>query len=657
MPTPLWTPSPERIADARMTHFRQWVASIDGVELADYEALHAWSIRDVGHFWNRFRVYTDLIAEGSSEPALASTSMPGATWFPNLRLNFAENVLERGWTGPALVSRIEGREERTEMSFAQVREAVGQCARGLSRLGVGVGDRVAGYVANVPEAIVAALACARIGAVWSSASPDFGLPALVDRFGQVEPVVLVASTHYRYKGRRFDTAEVMAQVKAHVPSVQHLIAIPYPDGDRPDVSWADLDWEELLRDGEEAVPSYERLPFDHPLYILFSSGTTGRPKCIVHGAGGTLLQHRKELSLHTDLSAESRLLYFTTCGWMMWNWQLTALSLGTTVVLYDGNPAYPGLPAIWRTVNEERVTHFGTSGRHIETCMKALSPSDLDQLNGLPHTATVLYTGSPLSEAGYRWVYERLAPDVHLAGISGGTDIVSCFVLGVPTKPVYAGEIQSRGLGVDAVAFDEEGESVVGEAGELVCRQPLPSMPTSFLNDPGQARYRDAYFDAYAGLWRHGDYVTFTERGGCIIHGRSDATLNPGGVRIGSAELYAALDPLDFVTGAAAVGWKPPGQADEVIVLFVTMPAGRVLDPSAEQSIRAAIRSRTSPRHVPRHVFQLSELPVTRSGKTVELSIKALLAGRPVKNRKALANPGALDEVEYIARRLNASIP
>ena len=654
MTQPLWTPSDERIRRSHMTDFHEWVSERAGRTLSSYLDLHDWSCSDVARFWRLFLEYTNLDFQGSPDPPMQPGSMPGVRWFENIRLNFAKNVLERGFEGPAIVYRIEPDDGRPhdrdgfggELSFNDLRRLVARAVRALRSAGVRPGDRVAGLMANVPEAVVAALACSAVGATWSSASPDFGLHAVTDRFGQVEPVLLFATTHYRYRGKTFETARVVEQMKSAIPSIRRIVSVPYPvdDGAMP----GDEDWHAFLGPDNDPPLEYETLPFDHPLYIMFSSGTTGAPKCMIHGAGGTLLQHRKEHQLHCDLGVGDRLLYFTTCGWMMWNWQLSALSVGSTIVCYDGSPAWPSLTALWEGVQETGATHFGTSGRHIEASMKGLPDTAIADLGGLPDTRTIMYTGSPLSEAGYEWMYRCVKKDVHLAGIAGGTDIISCFVLGNPNLPVYPGEIQCKGLGVDVRSFDEEGRSIVGEPGELVCVKPMPSMPTGFLNDAGHERYRDAYFDSYPGVWRHGDYITITERGGVVIHGRSDATLNPGGVRIGSSELYGALDTLDFVAGAVAVGWTPPGRSDEEIVLLVALASDRSLDDEAVKAIKDAIRETCSPKHVPRHIFRIAEIPVTRSGKTVELSVKAILAGQSVQNRTALANPEVLAEIEKI---------
>jgi acetoacetyl-CoA synthetase len=654
----LWTPSETAVRRTRMTAFTEWLSQRTGRKFPDYASLHQWSIEHLEEFWEAFLEFTGLMTHAPAYQVLDRHAMPGAHWFSGMQLNFAENILAQGFSGPAIVSCVEpvsGAPEGNGLwgcaySFEQLRHLVARCARGLRAAGIGPGDRVAGYVANVPEAIVACLACASLGAIWSSASPDFGLAALCDRFMQVEPKLVFASTHYRYNGRTFRTDEVVKALHHNLPSVQSIVSIPYPV-DEAHIH-GDVAWENFLGADDTPDLSFTSVPFEHPLYILFSSGTTGAPKCIVHGTGGTLLQHRKEQELHTNLGPGDSLLYFTTCGWMMWNWQLTALSLGVTLYLYDGNPGFPDVPALWRMVEALGITHFGSSGRYIESCMKHQPVVQPGSLGPMSKLRTVLYTGSPLSASGYRWIYATIKSDVHLAGICGGTDIISCFILGHPNLPVIAGEMQCKGLGVDVVALDEEGKPVLGKPGELVCRQPLPCMPLGFLNDPDGSRYYHAYFDVYPGLWQHGDYVEFTPHGGVIVYGRSDATLNPAGVRIGSAEIYAALDSLSEVIGAVVVGWKPPDRSDEVIVLCVVPAPGHGLDAALEQKICRSIREQTSPRHVPHHLFPISEVPVTRSGKPVELSVKAILAGREVANREALANPHVLEEFGQIRQEL-----
>ncbi len=654
----LWKPSEAAIRRTRMTAFTGWLSQRTGRTFADYQTLHQWSIEHLEAFWDAFREFTGIIAHTPHHQVLDRRIMPGAHWFAGMQLNFAENILGRDFSGPAIVACVEPASGDPEgdglygsaYTFAQLRDLVARCARGLRAAGIEPGDRVAGYVANVPEAIIACLACASLGATWSSASPDFGLAALCDRFTQVEPKLVFASTHYRYNGRTFRTDEVVHALHQHLPSVQTIVSIRYPV-DEAHIA-GDVAWEDFLGPDDTPELSFTPVPFEHPLYILFSSGTTGAPKCIVHGTGGTLLQHRKEQELHTDLGPGDSLLYFTTCGWMMWNWQLSALSLGVTLYLYDGNPGYPDVPALWRIVEALGVTHFGTSGRYIESCMKQQPAVQPGSLGSMAKLRTVLYTGSPLSPSGYRWIYETVRSDVHLAGICGGTDIISCFMLGNPNLPVIAGEMQCKGLGVDVVAFDEDGHPVRGEPGELVCRQPLPCMPQRFLNDADGSRYYHAYFDVYRGLWRHGDYVEFTPNGGALVYGRSDATLNPAGVRIGSAEIYAALDRVPEITGAVVVGWTPADRSDEVIILCAVLAPGQRLEATLEQKIRNAIREQTSPRHVPQHIFAISEVPVTRSGKPVELSVKAILAGRPISNREALANPQVLQEFEQIRQEL-----
>ncbi len=657
----LWQPSKRRIANSNMTHFQKYLEQKTGKQFANYLQLHEWSTSHIEAFWESFVEFASVRYNGKYQEVITTHKMPGARWFPGMQLNYAENMLSPQLQGVAVKAFLEpepGQEDApvtpyAEFTFAELRTAVARCASALRRAGIRKGDRVAGYIANVPEAIIASLACAALGAIWSSASPDFGLEALCDRFGQVEPKLVFATTHYDYGGKTHKTTRVVQQLKDRLPTLERTVAVPYPRG-AVEAS-PGMSWEDFLQQGNDSELSLEQVEFSDPLYIMFSSGTTGAPKCMVHATGGTLLQHQKEHLLHCDLKAGDALLFFTTCGWMMWNWQLSALSVGSTICLYDGSPGYPSLNGIWQVVDQAGVTHFGTSGRFVESCMKQYADSADSSKQSFAEfhsLKSVMYTGSPLSPDGFKWIYTAIKQDVHLAGISGGTDIVSCFILGNPNLPVYAGEIQCKGLGVDVVALDEQGEVVAQQPGELVCRKPIPSMPVYFLDDPDGEKYRQAYFDTYPGLWRHGDYVEFTETGGVFVHGRSDATLNPGGVRIGSAEIYSVLSKIEKVLGSVVVGWKPPGQSDEVVLLFVVLPANRKLDLNLETHIRQTLRSHLSPRHVPSHIFQISEIPQTRSGKTVELSVKAVLTGKQVTNRDALANPDVLIEFEHLKGEL-----
>ena len=637
----LWQPSPERIADANLTRFAALVRERHGLNAGDYAALHRWSIEDRAAFWTAIWEYGAVIGDRGDGPALVDGDrMPGAQWFPAARLNFAENLLRRRDDAPGIVFRGEDR-VRISLSFRQFHDAVSMVAQGLRAAGVAKGDRVAGYLPNMPEAVIAMLATASIGAIWSSASPDFGVQGVVDRFGQIAPKVLFSADGYFYGGKRHDSIRRLAPITAQVPSIERIVVVPYTTH-APDVSAVEkaVTLDEFVAGRTPADIEFERLPFDHPLYIMYSSGTTGAPKCIVHGAGGTLLQHIKELALHSDVKRGERILYFTTCGWMMWNWQVSALACGATLALYDGSPFYPDGNALFDFVAEEGIEIFGTSAKYIDAVKKAgLAPAGTHDLSKLK---AILSTGSPLVPESFDFVYESIKRDLCLSSISGGTDIISCFVVGNPTAPVHRGEIQCLGLGLDVHAFDNDGRSVTGEKGELVCTRAFPSMPVGFWNDPGGRKYHDAYFARFDNVWCHGDYVEITERGGVIIYGRSDAVLNPGGVRIGTAEIYRRVEQLDEVAEALVIGQQ--WDDDVRVVLFVILQGGIELDEALESKIRSHIRATATPRHVPARIVRVTDIPRTRSGKITELAVRDIVHGREIKNREALANPEALDQ-------------
>jgi acetoacetyl-CoA synthetase len=619
--------------------------------VSDFPSLYAWSIARPDAFWPEVWRFCGVVAderpgrEPWSEVVVGLERMAppdpvlGPRWFTGARLNFAENLLRHDGDRDALVFWNErGRQRR--LSRRALRRDVAAAAGAFAALGIGPGDRVAGFLPNLPETVVAMLAAASLGAVWSSCSPDFGANGVYDRFGQIRPRVLVCADGYRYAGKAIDSLARVREVAARIPSIERIVVVPYLEP-RPDLTGLEraVTWEELLAPHRDAeYPPYLRLPFDHPLYIMFSSGTTGLPKCMVHSAGGTLLQHLKELVLHTDVGPEDRFFYFTTCGWMMWNWLISGLAAGATVMLFDGAPlASPDI--LWRMAAEERITIFGTSAKYLALAEKeGLAPGRSHDLSSL---RAVLSTGSPLPAHGYDYVYDNIKRDLHLASISGGTDIISCFGLGNPIAPVWRGEIQTRGLGMAVDVFDERGRPCRGGDGELVCTRPFPSMPVAFWDDPDGARYRAAYFDVFPGVWRHGDWARLTAHDGLVILGRSDATLNPGGVRIGTAEIYRQVEQFPEVVESLVVGQE--WEDDVRIVLFVRLRAGAALDQGLEERIRGRIREHASPHHVPRKILQVADIPRTISGKITELAVRDILHGRPVRNVDALANPAALD--------------
>jgi acetoacetyl-CoA synthetase len=626
-----------------MAAFMSAAASHLGRPLGSYADLHRWSIDDPRAFWAFCLSHANIRLSSVAVRTMSDDPMPRTRWFEGATLNYAEALLDSSaWPAAdaaAIIALDETGRERTMTRLVLVQE-VARAAAALRRDGVAAGDRVAAFASNVPETVVLLLACASIGAAFSSCSPDFGIDAAYARFHQIEPKLLVASDGYVYNGRLFDTLPIVDALAERLPGRPPVVLIPRgaaaPRAGRTSWSqWLPVDVVE---------PQYAPLPFDHPLYILYSSGTTGLPKAMVHRAGGALLTHHKEQRLHSDIGPGDRVLYFTTCGWMMWNWLVSVLAQGATIVLFEGSPSHPSLESIWRVVDRLGVTHFGTSARFIHACKAVgLAPRTFAAFTSL---RALLSTGSPLSASGFQWVYEAVASDVHLASISGGTDIVGCFMLGVPTEPVYAGQIQGPALGVDLAAFDGNGAPVVGQPGELVCRQPLPSMPLAFWNDPDGARYHDAYFSVYPGVWRHGDLIEITPQRGIIVYGRSDATLNPGGVRIGTAEIYRPLESVPEIVDALAVGRRDAD--DEVIWLFVVLQPGLRLDRALERRIAQVIRANESPRHVPRRIFQVSQLPRTRSGKTMEIAVSRLVNGQSVPNREVIANPESLDEIARV---------
>ena len=625
----LWQPSPERIAASNLAGFARRL----GFDPGDYETLRRWSIDHRGEFWQAVWDDGGVISSRPADRLVGIEAMPGTEWFPGARLNFAENLLRRSDDTAAIVYAAESHGPR-QITWAELGDQVGRAAHGLRRLGIGPGDRVAALLPNGPEAVIGLLATASIGGIWSSCSPDFGPLGVIDRFGQIEPRVLLAVPGYRYQGKDHDITATVARAMDTIRSIEHLVLV----GGSTATQRGAMSWEALLT--ESAPLEFAQLPFDHPLAILYSSGTTGKPKSIMHGAGGTLLKHLSELRLHSDLKPGDRVFWFTTCGWMMWNWLVSGLAVGATIVLYDGSPSYPTLERLWRLADEVGITHFGVSPRYLAANATAgIVPGDVADLSTMRFLGS---TGAPLLPEQFDWVYRDVKADVQLASISGGSDIVGCFALGVPTLPVRRGELQARALGAAVEAWNADGHPVVGEKGDLVCTRPFVSMPIGFWRDPDGARYREAYFAEHPGVWTHGDFIEIRPEGGVVIYGRSDTTLNPGGVRIGTAEIYRAVETMPEITDSIAVGRDVGGDVE--VVLFVVLAAGVTLDEDLITGIKTRIRTETSPRHVPRHVVAVAAVPYTISGKKVEKAVRAVVAGEAVTDRSALANPEVLEE-------------
>jgi len=645
MTEPLWQPSADRVAAANLTRFAAKVKQDHGVSLPGYADVYAWSVTELEPFWRAVWDFCGVVGERGDRVLADGDRMPGAQFFPDARINFAENLLRREGPETAIAFQGEGKVKR-RMSFDELRALVSRLQQVLKDLGVGEGDRVAGFMPNMPETVAAMLATASLGAVWSSCSPDFGVQGVLDRFGQIEPKVLFCPDGYYYNGKAHDSIARVREFSAQLPSLKRIIVCPYIS-ERPDLGG--LPKGVVLAEaiaGKEARPvAFTRVPFNSPLYIMYSSGTTGKPKCIVHGVGGTLLQHLKEHVLLCDVKPGDRVFYFTTCGWMMWNWLVSALAAKASLVLFDGSPFAPKPDVLFDLAEAEKVTLFGTSAKYIDALKNAgVSPKDSHDLTAL---RLITSTGSPLVAESFDYVYGHIKRDVCLSSISGGTDIIACFVGGNPIGPVWRGEIQARCLGMAVDVYDDDGKAVRSQKGELICTRPFPSMPLGFWDDPDGARYRAAYFERYPNTWCQGDFAEITGHDGVIIYGRSDATLNPGGVRIGTAEIYRQVEQLPEVEESLVIGQDWDG--DVRVVLFVRLKAGEALSDALVKRIKAQIRTGASPRHVPAKVIQVADIPRTKSGKIVELAVRDVVHGRPVKNKEALANPEALELYRDVA--------
>jgi len=651
----LWDPPANLRERARMTEFIEWLRSARGLEIDGYDELWRWSVDDLEGFWSAIWEFFDVQADGDPVPVLANAEMPGAEWFPNTRLNYAEHVFAGKDDSETAILHASELRELDSLTWAELREQVAAVAAGLRGLGVERGDRVVAYMPNIPEAIVAFLATASIGAVWSSCSPDFGPASVIDRFAQIEPKVLFAVDGYRYGGRDFDRRDVVAEVQAAMPSLSRTIVLPYLD---PEADIGGLDaamtWRDLADTGAGAELGFERVPFDHPLWVLYSSGTTGLPKAIVQGQGGILLEHLKKLHLHVDAQPGDRLFWFTTTGWMMWNFIVSGLLTRAAIVLYDGSPGYPDMGVLWDLADRAGITMFGTSAAYIAACMKdGVVPAEGRDLSRLKAVGS---TGSPLSPEGFEWIYEQLGADTWLFSTSGGTDLCTAFVGGTPLLPVYRGELQAPSLGAAIEAWDEEGNPVVGEVGELVVTKPMPSMPVSFWGDENGSRYRASYFEHYPGVWRHGDWIEITPRRTAIIYGRSDSTINRAGIRMGTSEIYRAVLGVEDVLDALVVDVPRTG-TDGWMPLFVVLREGAELDDEMRAEIARRIREACSPRHVPDEIYEIPEVPRTLSNKVLEVPVKRILMGTPIEkaaSRDSLANPAALDYFMDMAGRLES---
>lgn len=636
----LWQPSEERIKNSNMYRFMNYINERFNKDFTEYESLYRWSVNNIPDFWASMWDFSQIKYSRSYDQVVDDPfKMPGARWFSGATLNFAENLLHYQDDRLAIIFKGES-QEATTMTYKELYDEVTRVAASLRDMGISPGDRVVGFMPNMPETIVAMLAATSLGATWSSCSPDFGIKGVLDRFGQIRPRILFTANGYSFKGKNLDSLERISGIIQELPTVEKVIVVPYTDPD-PDITAIPNaeHYQDFKASSSDATIEFEQLPFEHPLYIMYSSGTTGLPKCMVQSAGGILINQIKELMLHTDIKREDNIFYFTTCGWMMWNWLTASLALGATVVLFDGNPFHPDPAALWKMAQDQQLTVFGTSAGYISAIQNAgVSPGrDYD----LSHLRAVLSTGSPLSVDGFEYIYNEVKEDLQLASISGGSDINGCFFLGNPMGPVYAGELQCRGLGMKVEAFDEKGNPVINRQGELVCTAAAPSMPIYFWDDPQGEKYHAAYFDVYPNVWRHGDYIEINDRGGAVIYGRSDATLNPGGVRIGTAEIYRQVEGMEEIDDSLVVG--QPWENDVRVVLFVKLAEGFELTDELKNNIKKNIRSNASPRHVPAKILAVPDIPYTLNMKKVELAVKKVIQGQEVLNKDALKNPESLD--------------
>ncbi len=637
---PIWTPDNDSAYDSNMSVYIRAMAKKTGRDFESYHNFYDWSVANAQDFWESIWQLAEIRHSKPFDSVLKGTEIWNASWFDGSRLNFAENLLRYEDDQIAIISWGENREP-IRISYKQLRTKVAACAAGLKKLGVTKNDRVAAFIPNIPEAIIGMLATTSIGAVWSSCSPDFGFQGVLDRFGQIEPKVLIATNSYTYNGKKYDSTEKLNKVVDSIASIEKVIVVSMADNS--DSVSKSMSWAELLAD-KKAVLNFEQLAFDHPVYIMYSSGTTGVPKCIVHGAGGTLLQHFKEHYLHTNLTRDDTIAYYTTCGWMMWNWLVSALTVGSTIFLYDGSPSYPNLSILWKAIESEKISVFGTSPKFLSACQnRGLRPKEKFDLSSLK---TILSTGAPLTVPQFEWCYQQVKENMQLSSISGGTDIISCFALGNPILPVHAGEIQCRGLGMKVETYNDKGQLIADEVGELVCSAPFPSRPIYFWNDPDKAKYKAAYFEHFPGVWRHGDFIKITEYGSVIVYGRSDATLNPGGVRIGTAEIYAPVEAMPEIADSLVIGQK--WQDDIRIILFVVLAEGQALTDDLKNRIKKTIRQKSTARHVPSKIIEVKDIPHTINGKKVEIAVVRIVHGQEVPNRDALANPESLRQFEAL---------